>query len=394
MNTLALIVAALPVALAAYAYALYPLALRVLARFHPPPPLADPDEWPMLSVCLPAYNEEAQLPGALEALLAADYPRNRLQILVVSDASVDATDDVARRHADRGVELLRLERRGGKTAAENAAAAHLRAAIIVNTDASIRVHPGALKALARRFSDPSVGVASGRDVSVAAQDGCANVAETGYVGYEMGLRDLETRLGGIVGASGCLYAIRAELHRAPLPEQLSRDFAAALTAREHGFRAVSATDALCMVPRTASLRREFHRKTRTISRGIDTLACKRHLLNPLRHGGFALKLWSHKVIRWAVPASAIPAAAALAVLAPDHRWAAAVLMMGMMIVGVAAIGWFWPPHRPMPRVVAMIAFGVAGNVAVLGAIARLARGADDHVWEPTRRAVLPGAGQA
>ncbi len=391
MTTLLMLVAALPVALAVYAYAVYPLALRLLAlgRGAPAPP-AEPEEWPLLSVSLPAYNEEAQLPGALDALLACDYPRGRLQLLVVSDGSTDGTDAVARRYADRGVELLRLERRGGKTAAENTAARHLRGSIVVNTDASIRVHAGALKALARRFADPTVGVVSGRDVSVAAQDGCANLAETGYVGYEMGLRDLETRLGGIVGASGCLYAIRAELHREPFPAHLSRDFASALIARQHGFRAVSAADALCAVPRTPSLQREFHRKTRTISRGIDTLLHKRGLLNPLRHGGFALKLWSHKVCRWAVPPAAVPAVLALALLAPGRPWAMAALAAAAVACVVAAAGWVWPRDRAMPRPVAMMAFAVWGNLAVLGALARLARGADDHLWEPTRRAVLPG----
>jgi len=390
MNTLAYLLAALPAALALYAYAGYPLLLRLLAALRPAPPApADPEEWPALSISLPAYNEEAQLPGALDALLAADYPRDRLQVLVISDASTDRTDDIARAYADRGVSLLRRERRGGKTAAENAAVPHLTGSIVVNTDASIRVYPGALKALARRFGDASVGVASGRDVSVAAAEACANEAETGYVGYEMALRDLETRLGGIVGASGCLYAIRLELHRVPFPENLSRDLAAPLIAREHGFRSVSAADALCAVPRTASLHREFHRKTRTISRGIDTLWHKRALLDPLRYGGFALKLWSHKLCRWAVPPAAVLAVAALAWLAPGRPWAAGLLAMAAAVNALAAVGWAWPRERPMPRLLAMAAFPVWGNLAVLGALARLARGADDHVWEPTRRAVLP-----
>src|SRR5207249_1884865 len=129
---------------------------------------------------------------------------------------------------DRGVELLRLPERRGKTAAENAARAHLRGTIIVNTDASVRIALQALKPLVAAFADPTVGVASGRDVSVARVGAEANAGESTYVGYEMWVRDLETRVSGIVGASGCLYAIRAELHRQLVPEDLSRDFGAAL----------------------------------------------------------------------------------------------------------------------------------------------------------------------
>src|SRR5439155_25391253 len=103
--------------------------------------------------------------------------------------------------ADRGVELLRLPERRGKTAAENAARAHLRGTIIVNTDASVRIALQALKTLVAAFADPTVGVASGRDVSVARVGAEANAGESTYVGYEMWVRDLETRVSGIVGAS-------------------------------------------------------------------------------------------------------------------------------------------------------------------------------------------------
>jgi cellulose synthase/poly-beta-1,6-N-acetylglucosamine synthase-like glycosyltransferase len=390
MTALAWILAALPAALALYAYAAYPLGLRLLAALRrPEPPPRELEAWPRVSACLAAYNEERQLGAALDALLALDYPRGRLQVLVVSDASTDGTDELVRRYADRGVELLRLPVRGGKTAAENAAAPRLTGDVVLNTDASVRVHPGALKALVRRFADPRVGVASGRDVSVEAHAGCANAAEAGYVGWEMAVRALETRLGGIVGASGCLYAIRADLHRRPIPDHLSRDFAAALTACRHGYRAVSADDALCNVPRTPSLRREYRRKVRTINQGLETLLSRRELLNPLRHGGFAVKLWSHKLGRWAVPPASVPGVAGLALLAAAHTWAAAALVAAAAVVAVAAVGWFWPEDRRMPRLVALVAFPVAANVAVLHAIGRLLGPRDDHIWEPTRRTPAP-----
>src|SRR5690606_27509349 len=110
--------------------------------------------------------------------------------LVVSDASDDGTDVIVRSYADRGIELLRMPVRGGKSAAENAARPMLRGDIIVNTDASIRIDPNALKPLIGQFSDPRVGLASGRDVSVTRVDGELNVGESTYVGYEMWIRSL------------------------------------------------------------------------------------------------------------------------------------------------------------------------------------------------------------
>src|SRR5207245_2850849 len=141
-------------------------------------------------------------------------------------------------------------------------------------------------------------------------DDRANPGEQTYVGYEMWVRGLETRVFGIVGASGCLYAIRKDLHMRSLPEALSRDFAAALAARECGLRAVSVPQALCFVPRSASLRQEYWRKLRTVTRGLTTLWYKRSLLNPARYGLFAWLLFSHKVCRCLTPLAPVPPHAA------------------------------------------------------------------------------------
>lgn len=372
-----------------YAYAGYPLALWLLGRMRrPEEPASDPDVWPRVSIVLAVYNEARQVREVLDALLALDYPRDRLQILVVSDASDDGTDAMVRAYAGRGVELLQLERRSGKTAAENAALAHITGDIVLNTDASVRVHEGALKPLVRALEDPTVGVATGRDVSVAPRSGARDTGESGYVGYEMSVRELENRVGGIVGASGCLYAIRRELHEIPLPEHLSRDFASALTAREHGFRSLSVPEALCLVPRAGSLTREYLRKVRTFTRGIQTLAYKRHLLNPLRTGLFAWKLASHKICRWGVPVAALAALPALAILASAHAWARWLLGWGLMgaVLGAAGV-WLDARGRPVGRLLRIPAFVLVGNAAALGAIVRAMRGKGMAVWEPTRREV-------
>jgi cellulose synthase/poly-beta-1,6-N-acetylglucosamine synthase-like glycosyltransferase len=187
----------------AYTYLGYPVVLLLLgalrARRRTPGP---PVRWPSLSILLPVYNEEAVIQETLENLLQLDYPGPRPQIVVVSDASTDGTDAIVREFAGCGVQLLRLPRRGGKTAAENAAVPLLVGEVIVHTDASVRVERGALKPLIASFGDPTVGVASSHNVSVARIDAHANHAESWYVGYDMWVRDLETRVYGIVGAAG------------------------------------------------------------------------------------------------------------------------------------------------------------------------------------------------
>jgi cellulose synthase/poly-beta-1,6-N-acetylglucosamine synthase-like glycosyltransferase len=108
-----------PVALVLYTYVGYPMLLRILARVAPAKPASSDAHLPLVSVVVPAYNEEAQIRGAIEALIAQDYPADRRQILILSDASTDRTDEIVTEYSGRGVELLRMAVRGGKTAAEN-----------------------------------------------------------------------------------------------------------------------------------------------------------------------------------------------------------------------------------------------------------------------------------
>ena len=383
------VLVAVPVLCFGYAYVGYPALLWILTRRRDPSPsdLADREtfDWPPISISLPAFNEAASIAGTLDHLLALDYPADRRRIVVVSDASTDGTDDIVRGYARRGVELVRLAERGGKTAAEAAAIPHLSGDIVVNTDATISIPPGSLKPLIRAFADPAVGVASGRDVSVSSLDTGANHGESGYVGYEMWLRSLETRYGSIVGASGCFYAIRRHLHRPEFPENLSRDFASCIIARKHGYRAVSVDEAVCYVPRAASLDAEYRRKVRTMARGLSTLWYERALLNPFRYGRFAWMLASHKLIRWLVWLTWPAALVGLVMLAV--AWPALWPLPAAAAAGLALgwAGWKLGAKRERPGLLSLPAYAVAGAVAGFDAWVQALRGRRLAVWEPTRR---------
>jgi cellulose synthase/poly-beta-1,6-N-acetylglucosamine synthase-like glycosyltransferase len=378
-----------PLVLFVYAYVGYPLVLWLVARSKPEPrPFGDPGEWPRISITIPAYNEATSIGPTLESLLALDYPAQQRQILVVSDCSTDGTDDIVRGYGTRGVELVRMAARSGKTAAENAALPHLRGEIIVNTDATIRILPGSLKPLIRVFQDPTIGAASGRDLSVGDVRAEVNRGESGYVGYEMWVRSLESRIGSIVGASGCFYAIRRSLVDSAFPPALSRDFASPLRARMLGFRTVSVDEAVCLVPRTTSLRTEYRRKIRTMARGLDTLWYKRALLNPVRFGSFALMLWSHKLCRWLVHLTLPGLLLGLALLSATSLTAALVVLAVAFAMTLGVIGMKWPDGRKAPAPIAVCGFALAVNAAAIRAWAKALRGERNPIWEPTRR---PGA---
>jgi cellulose synthase/poly-beta-1,6-N-acetylglucosamine synthase-like glycosyltransferase len=389
MLALAAILAAAPLIIGLYAYVGYPLILWVIASVRPRrSPAHQIAPWPSVTITVPVYNAQASIGATLESLLALDYPRDQLQILVISDASVDGTDDTVRSFADRGVELLRIPERRGKTVAENAALAVSRGEILVNVDSTIVVPPGSLKKLVSVFEDPTIGVASGRDVSIGAGNNQGTVAESSYVGYEMWVRDLETRVGSIVGASGCFYGSRRHVHGKPLPPGLSWDFAAALVARKQGYRSVSVPAAICMVPRSAQIRTELRRKVRTMARGLSTLFYHRSLMNPFEYGGFSVMLISHKLLRWLPYLFAPIAYLALGVLAIDSvvaRVLLAVLSAGLLagIVGIRRRNS--TPTRPVALAGFVVAVFSAGFLAWWEAL----RQTQMATWEPTPRPDAP-----
>ncbi len=390
MQAVALGTAGLLLLLVMYTYVVYPVLLWLAAAVRSTKvPVQGGDSFPTATVLLPVYNEEAIVAEAIQRLLALRYPRDRLQILVISDASTDGTDEIVKAYAEQGVELLRLAQRSGKTEAENRGRAAASGEIIVNLDASTLVAPDALKCLVGAFADPGVGVASGRDVSVAPGRLSSNAMEGGYVGYEMWVRSLETKVAGIVGSSGCFFASRARLFDAPLAGDMSWDFAAPLIARERGYRAVSVPEAVCFVPRASSLRREYRRKVRTMTRGIRTLSHFRHLLDPTRYGSFAWMLFSHKVCRWTLPWCALAALLAIIVMSFTLNLSRWLLTASGALLVVCLMAWYWPEQRRLPQVLSLPAFVVVGNVAAMHAAVNALRGAQKPTWEPTRRDPAP-----
>ncbi|HJQ10498.1 MAG TPA: glycosyltransferase [Gemmatimonadaceae bacterium] len=377
-------VAAAPVVIAVYAYVGYPLILWLAAKARRTSARAEAvTEWPDVTITVPIYNAASSIRATLDRLLELDYPREKLQILVISDASNDGSDEIVRGLQNRGVELLRMPVRRGKTVAENAALAASRGEILVNVDSTILLPSNALKRLVQVFQDPTIGVASGRDVSIGDAHKEGTPAESRYIGYEMWVRDLETQVGSIVGASGCFYASRRCIHERALPAGLSWDFASALNARLQGYRSVSVPEAICMVPRALQIRTELRRKMRTMARGLSTLFYYRALMNPFAYGSFALTLISHKLLRWLPYLLAPIALVALSTLALESLIARGLL--GLTFAALVA-GFFAMRHRAsLPKPLALAGFVVAVFSAGFLAWWAALRQTQMATWEPTPR---------
>jgi cellulose synthase/poly-beta-1,6-N-acetylglucosamine synthase-like glycosyltransferase len=388
MELLGWVLIGAPVALGGYAFVVYPLVIWLWSRMRPPYVLpGEPEDWPQVTILIVAYNEERRLRRTIEHALATDYPADRLDVLVVSDASTDGTDELVRTYGDPRVRLLRMTERKGKAAGENASGAHIRGELVVSIDASILIPRGSLKPLVRALLDPAVGLSSGRDISIGDEAREGNGAESSYVGMEMTLRQMETRVHSIVGASGCFYAARRHLHQQRLPEELARDFAAASVARSHGYRAVSVDEATCLVPRTPTLKAELRRKSRTMGRGLDTLVHLRAMMNPFRYGSFAFMMASHKLVRWLLFPSLLGWIIGPLLVARTAPWAL-VLTLGMVTgIVLARVIVTWPDDRRLPRLIAFPGYLFVSILAGWMAWLHLLRNEKSAMWEPTQRPV-------
>jgi cellulose synthase/poly-beta-1,6-N-acetylglucosamine synthase-like glycosyltransferase len=363
-----------------YAYIGYPLALWAIGRLRPSPPTPPADEaaLPGVSVIVPVHNEQATVGTKLENMRALDYPRDRLEILFVSDGSTDATVATIREACDAQVRVIELPERGGKAAALNAGLAAAQAPIVVFTDAAIVLRPDALRELVAPFVDPLVGCVSGED-RIAEAEG-----EGLYGRYELWLRRQESRLHSIVGASGSLYAQRRALC-APFIPQLAPDFLSVIRTVEQGYRAVVAPNAVGTMHAVSRPGAEFERKVRTLLRGLTTLWRFAHLLNPLRYGLFAVFLASHKLARWLVPLFMLTAFVASGLLAPSSwfylaTFAAQVAFYLMAIAAAFDVAPF--ASAKVPRIALYFS---AVNAATLVAWIKYLGGVRQELWTPSRR---------
>lgn len=203
-------------ALLAYVYVGYPLIAWLRRRARPRPVARAPVE-PHVTVVVVAYNEGHRIARRLENLLASDYPRERLAIIVGSDGSTDDTVEIASRYEDRGVKVRNFGQRRGKPAVLNDLIASAESEIVVLADARQRFEAGAIRALVANFADAEVGAVSG-ELHLRKRSGTSPGGEgTGfYWQYEKFIRANESWSGSTVGATGAIYAIRRDLFE-PIP---------------------------------------------------------------------------------------------------------------------------------------------------------------------------------
>jgi len=374
------------VALILWVYAGYPLFLLLVTHLSNGKPVRRNPIAPSVTLIISAYNEGQVIRKKLENSLALDYPRERLEVLVVSDCSDDNTDALVKAYANRGVRLLRMKKRGGKTAGLNVAVPQARGDIVIFSDANALYHRLAVRNIVRNFADPQVGCVTGESRYNIDEDAADSTAsEDLYWRYELALKKMESKIDSLVGGDGAIYAIRKSLFRPMRPEDLS-DFVNPLQIVAQGFRNVYEPEAVSFEGGAESFEKEFRRKVRIVNRAWRGLWRVRQVLNPFRFGFYAVQVISHKLLRWLIPvfmAGAFFANFSLLNFGLLHR---IIFALQITFYVLAIIGWL-QSHRPSISKLFYVPyyFCLVNYASLLGIISNY-RGQKFAVWNTVRDA--------
>ena len=279
-----------------YVYAGYPVIILLISFVQNKKVKKCPVE-PSVTILIAAFNEEGCIEKTIKNKLELDYPKEKMEIIVISDESTDKTDELVNKYKSYGVKLLRQEPRAGKTSALNMAVTQAKGEIMIFSDANSIYAHDALKKIVRNFNDPDVGYVSGKMIYInpgrsTIGDGCS-----AYMKYENLLRRFETKSGSIVGVNGGIDGVRKELYRPMTSDQLP-DFVLPLKVIEQGFRVVYESEAILKEQSLSAPEDEYRMRVRVSLRALWALSDMYRLLSMKEFKLFAWQLWSHKVLRY------------------------------------------------------------------------------------------------
>ena len=368
------------VAVVFYTYVGYPLLTISVGGVRRREVAEGPDQ-PTISIIIAARNEARSIRATLENKLALDYAPGRIQIIVVSDASDDGTDAIAKEFADEGVLVLRQEPRRGKTAALNLAAQYATGEVLVFADANSIYAPDALAKLVRSFSDPEVGYVTGR-MAYRAESGCGvGLGCRAYMAYEDLLRRSETRLGSIVGVNGGIDAVRRSLYIRMADDQLP-DFVLPLSVVKNGYRVVYEPDAILEEETLTTSRAEYRMRVRVALRAWWTLSDMRELFDARRFGVYSFQLLSHKVLRYlAFAALPVVYLAAFGLSSSGLVYQSAFAASSLLML-CAAVGYLFERTGRSNPLVSIPYYFLLINAAAAEAALKFALRRKQAVWTP------------
>jgi cellulose synthase/poly-beta-1,6-N-acetylglucosamine synthase-like glycosyltransferase len=379
-----------------YTYFGYPVLIFLLAKIIHKPEAYQTNK-PSVTLLIAAYNEETVIEDKIQNSLTIDYPKDLLQILVVTDGSADKTPEIVKRYTPYGIENLHEPERRGKMAAINRAWPNVRGEIVVFSDANNHYQSDTILNLTRPFGDPGVGAVTGAKL-IGQGDGSLGASEGLYWKYESFIKKQESRAGSCTSAAGEVLAIRKNLYYRPPDNVINDDFYIAMQIIRAGYRLVYAPEAKSIERVSPSAQDEITRRTRINAGRFQAITMAKQIL-PRDQPLLVWQILSHKFLRPIVPFFMIGAALfnLLAVLFPPSAkglWILSrpysVIFLGLQFL-FYALAWIGMKtgdrgeQNKLVRLFYIPTFLTNSNFAALMGFVRFLRGNQSHLWERIQR---------
>ena len=366
-----------------YIYIGYPVLIFFLSLFRKKDErFKNRDDLPSITLVIPARNEERVIEQKLRNCLELAYPSEKLEILILSDQSVDDTVEIVQSFKESNIQLINFSERKGKTCAQNIAAEMARGEILVFSDANAMYQQDALLQLVHHFEDDQVGCVCGELCYDNLQNSAVGKEEGLYWHYEKFIKRCEDRFFSIIGANGSIYAIRKSGYQV-LEQDLISDFIEPLEVLYKGKKVRYESNAISVEESSVTFREELNRKRRIISRSIYSLLKRPYLLNPFRSFALFFELFSHKILRWASPLFQIILFGSNVTLigAPNYRL---LLYLQICFYLLSFIGYCFRKSTNLSSILYMPFYFNLINYASLMGILDWVRRRNTVFWEPIR----------
>lgn len=362
-----------------YVYFGFFLMLMVFARKFGCRPVFDESFTPSVSLLISAYNEERVIARKLQNALAQRYPKDKLEVCLVSDGSTDHTVEIAWGSPLQGVRVFHFDQRRGKNAALNDAIPQTIGEILVFTDANTLFQQDAVRKLARHFSDTRVGLVVG-SLSFVSESDDTPVDGGLYWRYENRMKEFQSALRSVLVANGSIFAVRRELV-GTLDPDVANDFQTPMEVGAHDYAILYEPAAIAIEKSASDQREEFARKVRIVLRGLTGT---RRLLGRLR-GKRLFFFVSHKLLRWFVGYVQIAVLLANAALLGAHPFYA-VAMFGQVLFYLCALTGFLLGNRASHTIFRVPSYFCMVNAAAGIAFLRFLAGQRAATWDKAESA--------
>jgi cellulose synthase/poly-beta-1,6-N-acetylglucosamine synthase-like glycosyltransferase len=342
---------------------------------------------PTVSFIVPCYNEASIIKDKILNTLAIDYPKNKLQVIFITDGSTDGTDQEVSKFDD--VELLHLPQRKGKSAAENRSVAYASGEVIIFSDANTELNSNVIRKIVRHYTDPMVGAVSGeKKIFQDKSENAAGAGEGFYWKYESKLKKWDSELLTVVGAAGELISFRKHLFTHLEEDTILDDFILSLRITERGYRVQYEPEATATETASANSKEELKRKVRICAGGWQAMSRLTSLFNFTKHPILTFQYVSHRVLRWTLaPVLLLALLPINVILSVDSKFYQILLVAQIAIYIAAAFGYVFENKSIRIKPLFIPYYFLFMNYAAIAGFFRFAGKKQSSTWERSERKV-------